>query len=71
MEGINAEEIETCIDSGKHAQKVANAMEFGRKLGVTGTPGNVVMNNETGEFTKVSGAVPASMFDAPVSQYLQ
>lgn len=29
-------------------------MAFGRQLGVTGTPGNIVMNNETGEFVKVS-----------------
>ena len=29
------------------------------------------MNNETGEFTKVSGAVPATAFDAAIGNYLQ
>jgi hypothetical protein len=28
------------------------------------------MNNETGEFTKVSGAVPAAAFDPAINQYL-
>ena len=45
-------------------------MAFGRKLGVTGTPGNIVMNNETGEFLKVSGAVPATSFDSAINAYL-
>ena len=54
IEGIDAAAVETCIDDGTYAQKVTDAMNFGRKLGVTGTPGNIVMNNETGEFVKVS-----------------
>lgn len=70
INGVDAAEVETCIDAGTFAQKVTDMMNFGRKLGVTGTPGNIVMNNETGEFTKVSGAVPVDMFTAPVDQYL-
>lgn len=45
-------------------------MAFGQSMGVTGTPGNIVLNNETLEFTKVSGAVPATSFDAPITGYL-
>ncbi len=29
------------------------------------------MNNETGEFTKVSGAVPAEAFDAAIAAFIQ
>ena len=60
-----------CVNGGEFASKVTAQMDFGRKLGVTGTPGNIVMNNETGEFTKVSGAVPAEAFDAAISTFLQ
>jgi hypothetical protein len=29
------------------------------------------MNNENGEYTKVSGAVPAGAFDGPISELLE
>ena len=44
--GMDATELETCVNGGEFAQKVTDQMTFGRKLGVTGTPGNIVMNNE-------------------------
>lgn len=69
-QGLDAAKMEECVNSGKYAQKVAEQMNFGRKLGVTGTPGNIVMNNESGEFVSVPGAVPAQAFDAAVSQFL-
>ncbi len=69
-QGMNAADMMACVNGGEFAQKVADQMAFGRKLGVTGTPGNIVMNNETGEFQKVSGAVPATAFDAPIATYL-
>lgn len=69
-QGLNAADMMACVNGGEFAQKVADQMAFGRKLGVTGTPGNIVMNNETGEFQKVSGAVPATAFDAPIATYL-
>lgn len=69
-QGMDAAALMACVNGGEFAQKVADQMTFGRKLGVTGTPGNIVMNNETGEFQKVSGAVPATSFDAPIATYL-
>lgn len=72
IEWINREEVATCIDNGDFAQKVQDQMDFWRtKLGVTGTPGNIVMNNATGVFKKVSGAVPASAFDGVIENFLE
>ena len=71
IKGVDAAAVETCIDGGEFASKVAANMQFGQKLGVSGTPGNIVMNNDTGEFQKVSGAVPATSFDAAVSAYVK
>ena len=70
-EGLDAASFMECVNGGEFAQKVTDQMAFGRSLGVTGTPGNIVMNNETGEYVKVSGAVPASAFDAAISSFLQ
>jgi len=61
--GLDAEALMTCVESGKYRQKVQNHMAFGQSLWVTWTPGNIVINNETGEYTKISWAVPATSFD--------
>ena len=71
LEGIDVATAEGCIDDGTFATKVTDAMAFGRRLGVTGTPGNIVMNNETGEYEKVSGAVPAGAFDSVIARFLE
>lgn len=68
---LDADAVMDCVDSGEFAQKVKDQMAFGRSLWVTWTPGNIVMNNETLENTKVSWAVPASAFDSAISWYLQ
>ncbi len=67
---LNVTDLMACVNGGEFAAKMAGQTAFGRQLGVTGTPGNIVMNNETGEFQKVSGAVPATAFDAPIASYL-
>jgi protein-disulfide isomerase len=68
--GFDADAIMDCVDADTYAQKVRDQMTFGRQLGVTWTPWNIVMNNETGDFVKVSWAVPATAFDAAISQFL-
>lgn len=68
--GLDAAALKTCVDGGEFAQKVKDQMAFGQSLGVTGTPGNIVINNETLDTTKVSGAVPANAFDGAISGYL-
>lgn len=69
-QGYDAAAFMECVNGGEFAQKVQAQMAFGRKMGVTWTPGNIVMNTENGEFTKVSGAVPAAAFDPAINQYL-
>jgi protein-disulfide isomerase len=69
-DGLDATAMMACVNGGEFAQKVTGDMAFGRKLGVTGTPGNVVVNNETGEFVKVSGAVPAEAFAPAIDAFL-
>lgn len=63
--GADVEVLKTCTDSGKYAQKVIDQMNFwAETFGITGTPGNALINLKTGEYAVISGAYPASQFEA-------
>ncbi len=69
---INTEELQSCIDSGKYADKVKAQMARGQEsFGITGTPGNIIINNATGEYEVISGAYPASAFEAVIDKMLE
>jgi len=47
-EGIDTNAVQECIDSGETKSIVQQKFDIGRNIfGVTGTPGNVLINNET------------------------
>lgn len=52
--GLDADALSACVDGGEFEQKVKDHMAFGQGLGVTGTPGNIVINNKTLDSQKVS-----------------
>lgn len=56
--GINQSAFETCLDSGIQAQRVQDDYQSGIKAGVSGTPGNILLNIETGETIVMPGAIP-------------
>ena len=56
--GINKTAFQTCLDSGEMAQNVEDDYQSGIKAGVTGTPGNILLDTETGETQLIPGAVP-------------
>lgn len=61
-----------CVDNGDFAELIKDHMTFGQtKFGVRWTPGNVVVNNKTGKFIMVSGAVPATAFDSAIEELLK
>lgn len=62
--GADEATFKNCLDSGKFAQRVKDEMAEGQRLfGITGTPGNVIINTESGEYVVVAGAYPASEFE--------
>jgi protein-disulfide isomerase len=67
---LDVTKFKACVEGGETAQKVKDQMAFAAKFGVRGTPANVVVNNKTGKFILVSGAVPATMFDDAIKQLL-
>ncbi|MFH1670728.1 MAG: thioredoxin domain-containing protein [Patescibacteria group bacterium] len=68
--GLNKTAFETCLDSDKYADHVNDDMNGGSKAGVSGTPGNIVINNDTGETRLVSGAQPIGNFKAVIDEML-
>jgi protein-disulfide isomerase len=56
--GLNSSEFKQCLDSEKHMDKIKSDTSSGVEAGVTGTPGNIIKNNKTGEVSFVPGAYP-------------
>jgi hypothetical protein len=51
----NAQEVDACISSGRMKTKIDAHMELGQNIfGVRGTPGNILINVNTGEYELVS-----------------
>lgn len=61
--GADKKILETCLKDETFKTKVEKQMQIGSTVfGITGTPGNVVINNETWEYEILSGAVPTEYF---------
>ena len=69
--GLNEAKFTECLNSGKHAQVVTDDMTGGSAAGVNGTPGNIVLNNETKDSRNVSGAQPFSAFKTVIDEMLK
>jgi len=61
--GTDATALQTCVDEGRYTQAVYDMMNQGSELfGVNGTPGNVIIDRETGNYKLISGAYPVENF---------
>lgn len=61
--GLDEAKLEACITNGDtKATYNANWSEFGSFTSQPGTPGNLIINNETGEWQLLLGAHPAASF---------
>lgn len=67
--GLNIDEFDSCMISGKHFEEIQNDLNDGRAYGVTGTPGFFVGNEKIG-FTKLIGAQPFSSFQRVIDEQL-
>lgn len=61
--GTDETALKSCVDEGRYMQAVTDMMNQGNELfGVNGTPGNVIIDRETGNYKLVSGAYPVDEF---------
>jgi len=56
--GIDQNKFQECLDGGKFASHVEDDYQSGIRAGVTGTPGNILLDTKTGKTRIIPGAVP-------------
>ncbi len=68
----NEDDLSKCLEDAKYTDKVKNQMTaWTETFGVTGTPWNVLINNETGEYEVISWAYPTSAFEEIIDKLLK
>lgn len=69
--GLNETKFKECLDSGKHAQFVKDQMAGGTSAGVSGTPGNILLDTKTGKTSLIPGAVPFEQIKPVIDEMLK
>ena len=69
--GLNEKQFKTCLESGKYTKLVQTDISEGVEAGITGTPGNIIIHNKTGETILKSGALPIEAFKVVIEQMLK
>lgn len=69
--GLDKGKFQECLDSGRYTETVQEYFREGTKSGVTGTPGNILLNNQTGAVELISGAVPFDALKMAIDQLLK
>ena len=67
--GLELEQFNECLSSGKYVNEVRKDLDDGRNYGVTGTPGFFVGNEELG-FVELKGAQPFESFKKVIDSQL-
>lgn len=68
----DAAKVEACVKAGETKEMVASKFAAGQNIfGITWTPGNVIINTETGEYEVISGAYPAASFIDTIERMLK
>lgn len=69
--GLNEAKFKECLDSGKYADYVKEDMNGGSKAGVTGTPGNILLDTKSGKTSLIPGAVPFESMKSAIDEMLK
>lgn len=66
--GLDREAFDTCMSEERFRDKVLAQTEDGKASGVTGTPGNFLLHNASGEAVAISGAQPLANLERILQQ---
>lgn len=69
--GLNESKFKECLDSNKYADHVKTDIDEGTKAGVTGTPGNILLDTKTGKTKLIPGALPFEQFKTEIDTMLK
>jgi len=67
--GLDGGALESCLNSGKYKDRVESDYQSGLTAGVTGTPGNFIVNDK-GEAWVIPGAVPFETLKVTIDEAL-
>lgn len=68
--GLDGNAFQACVSGGKYKDKVASDLALASSFGATGTPHFVMINNKTGEWDSISGALPQATFQQAIDTIL-
>jgi len=68
--GLDEKQIQECLSSGKGTARVQEDIDEANQIGITGTPANILLKNDTGEVALKSGALPVDAFKADIDRML-
>ena len=68
--GADVEALKACVEEGTFAALVDAQMAEGQSFGINGTPASIIIDNVDGEYKLISGAQPASSFEAAINELL-
>lgn len=68
--GLDSGKFKSCLDAGQMAAKVQSQYQSGTKAGITGTPGNILLNTKTGKTKLIPGAVPYDSLKTDIDNLL-
>lgn len=69
--GLNSSTLKNCLDAGKYAAHVEEDYQGGIKAGITGTPGNILLDTKTNKTKLIPGAVPFDQFKTAIDDLLK
>lgn len=68
--GLDEKRFAQCLESNKYEGRVKEDLDEGGKIGLTGTPANILLHNETGEVLVKVGAQPLDAFKPDIDRML-
>ena len=69
--GVNESKFTSCLESGKYAERVKSDADTAASLGVSGTPGNILLDTKTGKTKLMPGAYPFEDFKKAIDEMLE
>lgn len=68
--GLNTDKFKECLSSNKFADKVKSDMDSGKSVGITGTPGTILIDKD-GKTQLITGALPYNQIKLKINSILK
>lgn len=68
--GVDKAKFKECLDSSEFTKHVEDDYQSGLKAGISGTPGNILLDTKTGKTSVIPGAVPYDQLKQAIDSLL-